>query len=101
MTKDSKPWIKKDHDTLVGIIASFLDQGHYFKTIASNSPLTDIFTIQKPDEFGLGILLGAIISEFNHYWINEYGEAPSKKDVEFLLFQIGQVADFIRNGLDK
>ena len=101
MTKDSKQWEKEDQDALVSIIGTLLNQGHYFKKMARDSPLTEIFTIQKSDEFGLGILMGAIFSAFNDYWIKKYDVSMSKEDVEFMIFQISQVADMIRDGLEK
>ncbi len=101
MSKDLKPWEEEDQDTLTKIIGELVNQGFEFKKMAADGPLADIFTIQKPDEFGLGILMGAIFSEFNNYWIKKYGEEMKKEDVEFMIFQIEQVAEMIRDGLEK
>ncbi len=101
MSKDSKKWTKEDLDKLILIMGHALVQGHQFKKIARDWPLTEIFSIKKPDDFGLGMLVGSIFNEFNHYWNEKYNVPMSSENVEFMKSQINHVADMIRDGLNK
>ena len=101
MSKDSKKWSKEDQDKLVQIISALIVQGHEFKNLSTDGPLTGIFSIQKPDEFGLGMLIGIVFSEFNSYWVKKYDVAISKENMHFMISQINQVSDIIRKGFDK
>ncbi len=101
MSKDSKKWEKDDLDKLIQIIGNMLVQGHQFKKIAHDWPLTKIFSIQQPDDFGLGMLVGSIFNEFNNYWNEKYDSHMSLENVQFMKSQINQVTDMLRDGLNK
>ena len=101
MSDDKKQWTKKDHDTLIALIGSLIKNAHIFKGLGEKGDIKEAFDIKNSQEFGLGIFLGSVYFGFADYWGREHGNAISKEDVDFMVFQITQVKDMITDGLLK
>lgn len=92
---------EQDKQRIVSWCDGFTQTGHKYKTMAENPVFKDIFGIQNPKEYALGMILGSYIQHFDEYFKVKYDREMDEEERAFLIAVFGQLAPKIIDSLFK
>ena len=91
----------QDLNEIKKICAEYIQKGHQYKAMGESEIYKEMFGIQNPKEFALGLILGAFLQTCHRYWKDKYDTEMDQENANLVLGIFNEFAPSIIDSLFK
>ena len=90
-----------DYEEIKKLCGEIVSNGHNYKAMGESEIYKEMFGIQNPKEFAIGIILGSYIENIHQAWRKKYGQEMDQDDANLVLGIFNEVAPSVMDSLFK